>query len=34
MDFYQEYQDTSVRYKRVMEYFDAEPEFAIQPGQR
>ena len=31
MDFYQDYQDTSVRYKRVMEYFDAEPEFAILP---
>ena len=34
MDFYQVYQDSTVRYARVMEYFDVEPEFAIEPKGR
>ena len=33
IEFYQVYQDASVRYNRVMEYFDVEPEFALPaPG--
>ena len=27
MDYYQDLQDSRVRYRRVMDYFDAEPEF-------
>jgi ABC-type multidrug transport system fused ATPase/permease subunit len=34
IEFYQVYQDASVRYKRTMEYFDAEPEHALQPVDR
>jgi len=34
IDFYQAYQDASVRYKRTMEYFDQEPEHAIEPTGR
>lgn len=34
MDFYQAYQDAGVRYKRVMEYFDAAPEHLLEtPGR-
>ncbi len=29
MDFYQVYQDSLVRYKNVMEYFDEQPDFAM-----
>ena len=34
IDFYQAYQDASVRYKRTMEYFDAMPEHDIEPDGR
>jgi ABC-type multidrug transport system fused ATPase/permease subunit len=34
MAFYQLYQDASVRYSRVMEYFSAEPGYEIEPGGR
>ena len=34
IEFYQVYQDASVRYRRTMEYFDAEPEHALQPIDR
>jgi ABC-type multidrug transport system fused ATPase/permease subunit len=34
IQFYQAYQDASVRYKRTMEYFDAMPEHAIEPDGR
>ena len=34
IDFYQAYQDASVSYKRTMEYFDAEPEFILEPQDR
>jgi len=34
IEFYQAYQDASVRYKRTMEYFDAMPEHAIEPDGR
>ena len=34
MAFYQLYQDASVRYTRVMEYFDAEPGYEIEPEGR
>jgi putative ABC transport system ATP-binding protein len=34
MDYYQDYQDSQVRYKRVMEYFHETPEFTIQPDGR
>lgn len=34
MDFYQVYQDASVGYKRLMEYFDVEPEHLIAPVDR
>jgi ABC-type multidrug transport system fused ATPase/permease subunit len=34
IDFYQSYQDASVRYKRTMEYFDDIPEHALEPEQR
>lgn len=30
IDFYQVYQDASIRYKRTMEYFDHEPEFRLE----
>jgi ABC-type bacteriocin/lantibiotic exporter with double-glycine peptidase domain len=29
IDFYQTYQDASVRYRRTMSYFDSEPEFSL-----
>ncbi|MGB3211440.1 MAG: ABC transporter ATP-binding protein/permease [Desulforhopalus sp.] len=33
IDFYQTYQDASVRYRRTMSYFDSVPEFALDlPG--
>ena len=31
INFYQTYQDASIRYKRTMEYFDIEPEFMLTP---
>ncbi len=34
MDYYQDYQDSRVRYYRVMSYFDAEPEFTSAPEDR
>jgi len=34
IDFYQAYQDAGVSYKRTMEYFDAEPEFLLEPPDR
>ena len=34
IDFYQSYQDSQVRYKRIMEYFDAEPEHLLAPVDR
>jgi len=34
IEFYQVYQDASVKYKRTMEYFDVEPEHALQPTDR
>lgn len=34
MEFYQTYQDSSVSYKRIMEYFDVEPEHVIEPVDR
>jgi len=34
IDFYQVYQDASVRYYRTMEYFDEIPEFPIEPEGR
>ncbi len=34
MDFYQTYQDATVRYKRTMEYFDVAPEYALVPKDR
>jgi ABC-type multidrug transport system fused ATPase/permease subunit len=34
MDFYQVHNDASVRYERVMEYFDDEPEFELEPEGR
>jgi len=34
LEFYQVYQDASVRYQRTMEYFDAEPEHALEPVGR
>ena len=34
IDFYQGYQDAGVSYKRTMEYFDAEPEFLLEPPDR
>lgn len=32
--FYQSYQDTTVSYRRTMEYFDAEPEHILEPPGR
>ncbi len=34
MDFYQLYQDAWVGYTRIMEYFDAEPGYGIEPEGR
>jgi len=34
IDFYQAYQDATVSYKRTMEYFDAEPEYIMDPVDR
>lgn len=34
LDFYQSYQDATVRYHRTMEYFDAEPEIVLEPVDR
>jgi ABC-type multidrug transport system fused ATPase/permease subunit len=34
VEFYQVYQDASVRYKRTMEYFDELPEHALEPDGR
>ena len=34
MDFYQVYQDATTGYQRLMEYFDVEPEHAIEPPDR
>lgn len=34
LDFYQSYQDATVSYRRVMEYFDAVPEHALAPRDR
>ncbi len=31
MDFYQIYQDASIRYAKTMDYFDVQPEFALAP---
>ena len=33
IDFYQVYQDTSVKYRRTMEYFDEAPEHVMAPGR-
>jgi len=33
MEFYQVFQDASVRYKKTMELFDVEPEFMIEPAE-
>ncbi len=34
MEFYQTYQDATVSYRRLMEYFDDQPEFALAPPDR
>jgi ABC-type multidrug transport system fused ATPase/permease subunit len=34
IEFYQVYQDGSVTYKRTMEFFDMEPEYALEPHDR
>jgi ABC-type multidrug transport system fused ATPase/permease subunit len=34
MDFYQVYQDASISYVRLMEYFDVEPEHLLEPTGR
>ena len=34
IEFYQVYQDASVRYKRTMQYFDAEPDHMLAPVGR
>lgn len=34
LEFYQVYQDARVSYKRLMEYFDVAPEFALEPPDR
>lgn len=34
MDYYQSLQDSRVRYRRIMEAFDVEPEFALKPTDR
>ncbi len=34
MDYYQDLQDSRVRYRKVMDYFDVEPEFALVSAER
>jgi len=34
IEFYQVYQDGNVTYKRTMEFFDSEPEYALEPEGR
>ena len=34
LTWYEEYQDSKVRYNRIMEYFDEAPEFALAPEGR
>jgi len=34
IEFYQVYQDASVRYKRTMDYFDVATEYALEPEDR
>ncbi len=34
MNYYQDFQDSRIRYRRVMDYFDAEPEFPLAPTDR
>jgi ABC-type multidrug transport system fused ATPase/permease subunit len=34
LDFYQAYQDATVRYRRTMEYFDEESEITLEPDDR
>jgi ABC-type multidrug transport system fused ATPase/permease subunit len=34
LDFYQAYQDATVRYRRTMEYFDQEPDITLEPTDR
>ncbi|MBW1979689.1 MAG: ABC transporter ATP-binding protein/permease [Deltaproteobacteria bacterium] len=34
MDYYQAFQDSRVRYRRVMEYFEGRPEFVLKPTGR
>jgi ABC-type multidrug transport system fused ATPase/permease subunit len=34
IEFYQVYQDGAVTYKRTMEFFDMEPEYALEPHDR
>ncbi|MFP5212318.1 MAG: ABC transporter ATP-binding protein/permease, partial [Acidobacteriota bacterium] len=34
MEFYQLYQDADVGYRRIMEYFDVEPEYLLEPPDR
>ncbi|MDH3558074.1 MAG: ABC transporter ATP-binding protein/permease [Deltaproteobacteria bacterium] len=34
MNYYQDFQDSRIRYKRVMDYFDAEPEYPLAPTDR
>lgn len=31
MDYYQDLQDSRVRYRQIMEYFDVKPEFELEP---
>lgn len=33
MDYYQDLQDSYVRYHRIMDYFDVQPEFALAPTE-
>ena len=33
MDYYQDLQDSRVRYKQIMDYFDVKPEFEITPPE-
>jgi ABC-type bacteriocin/lantibiotic exporter with double-glycine peptidase domain len=34
IDFYQTYQDASIRYSRTMGYFDSVPEFSLEHGEK
>ena len=34
MDFYQLMQDSSIRYRQVMDYFDHDPQYALEPADR